>query len=63
MGYVLRYDIRVAVGRCWRTVRERNEPFLQPNELGVNSFLWSMWVMELSMGLRRKIGAGPREDK
>lgn len=44
-------------------MREGCKPFLQSNELCINSFLWSMWMMELSMGLWRKIGSGPWEDK
>lgn len=44
-------------------MRERNKPFLQPNELCINSFLWSVWMMELPMGLWRKIRAGLWEDK
>lgn len=42
---------------------ERNQPLLQPNELCIKSFLPGMWMMELSVGLRRKIRTGPREDK
>lgn len=54
--------------RRWQMVRvvlmrEKNKPFLQGNELCINSFLWSMWMMELSMSLQRQIRAGPHEDK
>ena len=65
VGCVLRRGVRVVLGRCWLglCVGRRNKPFLPSNERWVNSFLWSVWMTELAMGPRRRIRAGPREDK